>query len=93
MGQYSQQLDELRRALARVVMSDLALLREQWSSLEKRIQSVNPILILRRGYVIVRRNGEIISSAKVLRASDTVDLDYHDGEVPAVIRERARRHP
>jgi exodeoxyribonuclease VII large subunit len=86
--QYSQQRDELGRTLLRVVTNRLTLSREQWSSLDKRIDSVNPRRILRRGYVIVRREGEIIGSARELRKSDTVHLEYHDGQIPALIQEQ-----
>jgi exodeoxyribonuclease VII large subunit len=93
LRQHSQQLDEVRRAMARSVMNVYSMAREQWSSLDKRIQSVSPTRILRRGYVIVRREGEIIGSAKHLRSADAVDLDYHDGTVPAVIQKRREELP
>ena len=93
LRQYSQQVDELRRTLMMVVMNRLKSSREQWTSLDKRIRSVNPELILRRGYVIVRRNGEIIGSSKKLKPSDSVHLDYHDGRVPAVIQKQGAGHP
>lgn len=92
LRQYSQQLDELKRTLMRVVVNRFALSREQWSSLDKRINSVSPTLILRRGYAIVRRNGEIIGSAKKLRTSDHVELDFHDGRVPALVQEQVSGH-
>ena len=91
LRQYSQQLDELRRALVRAVGSRSALLREQCSALSKRIASVNPSLILRRGYVIVRRNGEVIDRAKRLRESETVHLNYYDGNVSARVLDKQLR--
>ena len=89
LRQYSQQTDELRRTLSRVVTNRLTLSREQWSSFDKRISSVNPALILRRGYAIVRRGGEIIGSVRKLKKSDVVDLSFHDGRVPAVVQEHS----
>jgi exodeoxyribonuclease VII large subunit len=88
LRQLSQQTDELRRTLIRVMMNRVALAREQWSSLEKRITSVNPRIILRRGYVMIRREGEIIGSADQLKKSDLINLDFHDGQVPAVVQEQ-----
>lgn len=86
LRQHSQQLDELKRSLLRVVANRLLLSREQWSSLDKRVHSVDPALILRRGYVIVRKNGRIIDSSGMLRTEDSVNLGFHDGSVPAVVQ-------
>ncbi|HYQ86739.1 MAG TPA: exodeoxyribonuclease VII large subunit [Bacteroidota bacterium] len=91
LRQYSQQLDELRRSLVRIIQSRSALLHEQCSALSKRIESVNPSLILRRGYVIVRRNGEVVDRAKRLRESETVHLNYYDGTVGARVLDKQLR--
>src|SRR5262249_21146910 len=91
LRQHSQRLDELRRSLLRVVAHRLVLSRELWSSFDKRIHSVDPSLILRRGYVIVRRAERIIDSSALLNKEDSVRLDFHDGSVPAVVQSGTRR--
>jgi exodeoxyribonuclease VII large subunit len=88
--QYAQQLDELRRSIARVVANRFALSSESYSSLDKRIRSVNPSLILRRGYAIVRKGAAIVGSTKELKVSDLIDVEFHDGRLPAEILERGK---
>ncbi len=90
LRQHSQRLDELRRTLFRIVENRLLISREQWSSLDRRVHSVDPALILRRGYVIVRKAGRIVGSSGSLQEEDSVNLDFHDGSVPAVVQSGTR---
>ena len=84
--QYSQRLDELRRTLFRVTHQHFTFVGQQCASLQKRMESVNPEVILERGYVMVYRDSEIIGRANELRQTDDVSLRFHDGQVPAKIK-------
>ncbi len=46
-----------------------------------KLEALNPILTLKRGYSIVKTNDEIISSAKKLNIGDEVDIEFNDGTV------------
>ena len=83
--QYSQRLDELKRTLTRSVGQRIAMLSQQVSSYKKRVESLNPRLVLERGYAMVFRSGDVIGSVKLLRAEDDVQIKFHDGEIPAKI--------
>jgi exodeoxyribonuclease VII large subunit len=85
LRQFSQQIDELRRNLEQLASHRVSLLRERQNSLRKRIESVNPDQILRRGYAIVSLAGSTVGSAALLRQGENIDLRFHDGERKATI--------
>jgi exodeoxyribonuclease VII large subunit len=84
--QHSQRLDELRRSLVRLASHNLILVRQQFSSMQKRMTSANPEAVLHRGYAMVIRDGRVIGASKQLQNQDDVDLKFHDGKVPAKIQ-------
>jgi len=86
--QHSQRLDELERTQARVMAHRLSLNQQHLLSLEHRLQALNPGAVLKRGYAIVRRQGEAVGRAERLRVGDEVDLQFHDASVPARVEKR-----
>ena len=83
--QYTQRVDELSRNLVLTIRHYFILTQSHLQSLQKRINSVNPEAILKRGYALIMRDGEFISSAKRLHTGDGVDMTFHDGSVPASV--------
>ena len=77
--QYGQRVDEVDRRLGQLLTHRFELLRRKVEGLQKRIESVNPDQVVRRGYVIVYRDGELISSVKRLRLNDVVKMKFRDG--------------
>jgi exodeoxyribonuclease VII large subunit len=83
--EYSQRVDELHRTLVSSLTHRVALLQSTTSQLEKRLGSLNPDQVLKRGYTIVYRDGRIIESARRLVPKDEVDIKFRDGDVESVI--------
>ncbi|MGA2622660.1 MAG: exodeoxyribonuclease VII large subunit [Bacteroidota bacterium] len=83
---YSQQLDELRQTLARSMVHRVELVRQNLVSLQQRVTSVNPDMILKRGYVMVVRDGSLVTRARELRKDDLVRMKFDDGDVPAKVQ-------
>jgi len=84
--QQSQRVDDLRQTLARTMTHRFNLVQQHTLSLDQRMASVNPELILKRGYAIVMRDGESVGSANKLHRDDVVHVRFHDGKVPAKIQ-------
>ncbi len=84
--QYSQRMDELQHTLARIVSHRFTLISQHVQSLDQRITSVNPELVLKRGYAIVMKEGKAVGSFKKLKRDDSVAVRFHDGEIPAKIQ-------
>lgn len=80
-----QQLDEWGRDAHFALTHLLTLRRERLNSLARQLQSLSPLNILERGYVIVRRrdDGVPVTRAASVRPGLRLRLQFHDGEVSA----------
>lgn len=64
------------------------IINEKKSSLQttlQKIEALNPLSILERGYSIVKKDDVIINSTKQLRKDDTIIIRMKDGEISARI--------
>jgi exodeoxyribonuclease VII large subunit len=85
VDQRRQATDEAYTAMQRALERTLdarrhALLRER-----ERLLAYNPQKTLERGFALVARQGEIISSAAMLAIGDAVTVRFRDGAVDAAI--------
>lgn len=53
---------------------------------KKKLDALNPMNVLDRGYAIVEKNDEIISSAKALSEGDYITVKFCDGKINARVR-------
>lgn len=83
--QFMQRTDELTRSLGRAAATGTDLVRQRLTGLEQRLASVNPDAVLKRGYALVRRDGEYIQASKALHSADRVKIRFHDGDSEALI--------
>ena len=84
--QRSQTVDELHRRITQGIAHLAQNLRQQAESMAKRIQSVNPQLILKRGFSIVYRAKKIVPSAAELAVDDEISVRFHDGDAESLVK-------
>ncbi|MEK7648593.1 MAG: exodeoxyribonuclease VII large subunit [Patescibacteria group bacterium] len=53
--------------------------------LERQLNAVNPLTVLKRGYSIIKRKGIAISSIKDVKPGDQIDISFSDGDAQAKI--------
>jgi exodeoxyribonuclease VII large subunit len=87
LRQMSQRVDELERSIGVSLAHLVALQRANLQSLDRRIRSLDPDAVLRRGYVMVSRDAHIIDSSKKLHQGDRIALRFHDGTIPSTVTE------
>ncbi len=85
LRQHSQRVDDLERGLSSAVSHRLALLKSSSMSLDHRVAALDPNLVLKRGYTIVYKWGQVISSSARLRPNDEIDIKFSDGMVPSKV--------
>lgn len=81
LRQYSQRVDELERSMTAALLHTIALLQARADSLRHQLIALDPSMVLRRGYAIVRKNGRLIGSRSHLHAQDEIAVEFHDGTV------------
>jgi exodeoxyribonuclease VII large subunit len=84
--QSSQRLDEMKQALRRITLHNVAIAKQHVTSLQKRMNSVNPDTVLERGYAMVLLDGVVISRASALKRDNDVTMKFSDGVVPARVK-------
>ena len=46
-----------------------------------KLEILNPLNTLKRGYSLARTNGKVVSSAKQLKSGDNLEVEFEDGNV------------
>jgi exodeoxyribonuclease VII large subunit len=80
LRRHSQYLDELNRSMQTLTQHTFALRRTQVKAVGDRLLALDPALVLKRGYVIVRKENRIVPSKALLSPHDEITLQFHDGE-------------
>lgn len=50
-----------------------------------KLDVLNPLLTIQRGYVVARTGGKVVSSAKDLKRDDELEVEFKDGKVNAKV--------
>ena len=79
-----ERLDDLHRRLGQSVQHRLRSEAQRLDAFERRLQTLDPMRPLARGYAWVEREGQAIREAGSLQPGDAVTLRFADG------RQRAR---
>ena len=85
---FRQRLDEGEAELTRAVGQTLLQKRQSTAALAGKLQALNPLSILSRGYATVSREGASITSIKQINDNDTLDIRMADGSVRATVSQR-----
>ena len=89
-----QQVDEMWPRLVRNLLYSMKLKNARLSSLEEKLQAVNPVGIMARGYAFVRdEKNEIISSIDSLEEELKINVFFHDGEAGCRVIKIRKKEP
>lgn len=91
LRQRSQHIDELTRRLEQSFNHYLEFTKRSVESLATRIDALNPRLVLKRGYAIVKQNGAAISSVTRLETKKNADIEFYDGTAVATIERKEKK--
>jgi Exonuclease VII, large subunit len=56
------------------------------SSAGTKLFSLNPVELLKKGYVIVEKDGKWVKSSSILREKDEISMRFFDGVVKVVVK-------
>ncbi len=89
LSQSQQQLDELTARLGLLIRHRLQLSRRRVESLRERLEILNPLAILSRGYSFTRSlpDGRILTSSTGLKTGDQVETRLREGKFISTIIE------
>jgi exodeoxyribonuclease VII large subunit len=77
-----QQLDDLARRSLSASLHRLSMEQSQVKGIQKRLEALNPLAVLSRGYAVVTKSadGQLISSVKQAGPGDELQVRVSDGE-------------
>lgn len=81
-------LDEREANLNRGMEQTLLKRKQSTASLAGKLQALNPLSILARGYATVSRDGAPVTSVKQISDNDTLDIRMADGSLRATVLQR-----
>ncbi len=81
-----QRLDEMARRAEAAAIHRLALQASMLDGLQKRLEALNPVGILRRGYAVVRRRKDDVVVHRVSQARGEIVVHVSDGEFDADVK-------
>lgn len=83
----SQRLDRAVQALQHAMKQELTSRRHQLSIACEKLDMLNPLQVLYRGYGIVEKRGRIVTSVKETKPGERVHIVLRDGRLAARIEE------
>jgi exodeoxyribonuclease VII large subunit len=88
LRQKSQRVDEMIRRLEQSIKNTLQVKQHDYGVASGRIGALDPVLILKRGFAIVKQDERSISTAASLRENRRATIDFHDGRAFAIIEKK-----
>ena len=88
LDRFRLRLDECEQDLNRAVEQTLSSKRQSTASVAGKLQALNPLSILSRGYATVSIGGVSVTSVKQVNENDTLDIRMADGSVRATVSQR-----
>jgi exodeoxyribonuclease VII large subunit len=82
-----QDLDYAGQRLDELLQRVLARAKESCRYLADRLEDLNPLQILKRGFALVEKDGRPMISVKKVQKNDIITLQMHDGRADAEVRE------
>ena len=88
LDRFRIRIDECDADLNRAVEQTLSSKRQVTASVAGKLQALNPLSILSRGYATVSIGGKSVTSVKQVNENDTLDIRMADGSVRATVSQR-----
>ena len=88
----AQRTDRATERLHRAAKDARTDARHRLELLLKRLELLNPVQILYRGFSTVEKDGKAVSRAKELKVGDHLKITFADGKVSAVVEAKEKQH-
>ncbi|HAL55102.1 MAG TPA: exodeoxyribonuclease VII large subunit [Bacteroidetes bacterium] len=77
----TQRVDELDRTVTVTFTHLFQLAYRRHQTALHRLEALSPKGVMKRGYAMVRKEGNIVTSARALHAGEKTTIQFHDGDV------------
>ena len=81
-----QQHQRLEENSKKIINATLANHKNHIGRLEDKLQLLDPVNMLKRGYSITSADGKVVRNAKTLIKGQTIETIFHDGIIESIVR-------
>ena len=82
-----EKLINLEKILNKLVVSKIDVSTHKYEVIINKLELLNPLNILSKGYSLVTLDDEVVKSTKNLKLDDTISIRMHEGKVKAIVKE------
>ena len=83
-----QHLDQIQERLATAIANVMSRKRQRWQLADEKLNLLNPLRVLQRGYSVVRRfDGEVVRQAETVRQGERLDVWLQEGRLGVMVEE------
>ena len=87
-----QRTDRVTERLHRAAKDGRMCARHRLELVLKRLELLNPVHILYRGFSVVEKDGKTVTRSKALAAGDHLNITFADGKISAVVEAKEKQH-
>ena len=87
-----QRTDRVTERLHRTAREERTRARHRLELVLKRLELLNPVHILYRGFSVVEKNGKTVTRSKALAVGDRLNITFADGKISAVVEAKEKQH-
>ena len=83
-----QHLDQIQERLANAIANLMSRKRQRWQLADEKLNLLNPLRVLQRGYSVVRRSdGQVVRRAETVRQGERLDVWLQEGRLGVIVEE------
>ena len=82
-----EKLINLEKILNKIVISKIDISKHKYEVMINKLDLLNPLNILSKGYSLVTLEDNVVKSSKDLKIEDTINIRMHEGKVKAIVKE------
>lgn len=83
IDEYSRQLDMISSETEKIISDKINQANSTIKSISAKLEGINPIAVLSRGYAIAEKDGQVVSSKNQLSIDDEFSIEFSDGKILA----------
>ncbi len=82
-----EKIKSLENILNKIVASKIDMNKHKYEVIINKLELLNPLNILSKGYSLVTLDDNVVKSSKDLKINDIINIRMHEGEVSAIVKE------
>ena len=79
-------IELLDNRLTNTITINLKNNKNDFSKLLSKLEVLNPLLTIKRGYSVIRKDNKVVSSIKDVKAKDNLELELKDGKINVEVK-------